>query len=275
MRARHAPLIASRPMLRALLLDLDGVVYHGRVPVPGAVEFIRRWRGRGVGIRYITNRSGRTPETVAGHLAALGVPCDPGEVLTSAVATALHLGPCRASVIGEPGLIDVLGRHGIEVTEADPACVIVGGDSTFDYEKLTRAVRHVLAGARLIATNPDRLVNTETGVVPGNGSVVAAIAYATRAEPTVIGKPEPTLVELALEQLGAAPGEALLIGDNLETDVEAGRRAGVRTVHLLTGISRAGDRPPGAPEPTWTARDFGELDEVVARLATPTPADPG
>lgn len=254
-------------MLRALLLDLDGVVYHGSVPVPGAVEFIRRWRGRGIGIRYITNRSGRTPEAVAGHLAALGVPCDPSEVLTSAVATALRLGPCRAFVIGEPGLIEVLGRHGVTVTDSDPSSVIVGGDSTVDYAKLTRAVRHVLAGARLIATNPDRLVNAETGVVPGNGSIVAAIAYATRAEPTVIGKPEPTLVELALEQLGAAPDEALLIGDNLETDIAAGRRAGVRTVHLLTGISRPGERPAGAPEPTWTAADFGELEELVAGLA--------
>lgn len=254
-------------MLRALLLDLDGVVYHGRVPVPGAVDFIRRWRGRGVGIRYITNRSGRTPEAVAGHLADLGVPCDPSEVLTSAVATALRLGPCRVSVIGEPGLIEVLGRHRIEITDDDPACVVVGGDSTVDYAKLTRAVRHVLAGARLVATNPDRLVNAETGVVPGNGSIVAAIAYATRTEPTVIGKPEPTLVELALEQLGAARDEALLIGDNLETDVEAGRRAGVRTVHLLTGISAAGERPAGAPEPTWTARDFTELEDLVSRIA--------
>lgn len=254
-------------MLRALLLDLDGVVYHGRVPVPGAVEFIRRWRGRGIGIRYITNRSGRSPEAVASRLAALGVPCEPGEVLTSAVATALYLGPCRAFVIGEPGLVEVLGRHGIEVTDSDPACVIVGGDSSVDYAKLTRAVRHLLAGARLIATNPDRLVNDETGVVPGNGSIVAAIAYATRAVPTVIGKPEPTLVRLALEQLGAAPGEALLVGDNLETDVEAGRRAGVRTVHLLTGISRPGERPAAAPEPTWTARDFGELEELVRKLA--------
>jgi HAD superfamily hydrolase (TIGR01457 family) len=262
-------------MLRALLLDLDGVVYHGRVPVPGAVELIRRWRGRGIGIRYITNRSGRTPEAVAAHLAALGVPCDPGEVLTSALATALHLGPCRAFVIGEQGLVEVLGRHGIAVTDTDPAYVIVGGDSTVDYAKLTRAVRLVLAGAKLIATNPDRLVNTETGVVPGNGSIVAAIAYATRAEPTVIGKPEPTLVELALEQLGAARDEALLVGDNLETDIEAGRRAGVRTVHLLTGISREGDRPAGAPEPTWTAADFEELGELVARLAAPIPADPG
>ncbi len=259
-------------MLRALLLDLDGVVYHGRVPVPGAVEFIRRWRGRGVGIRYITNRSGRTPEAVAAHLAALGVPCDPSEVVTSAVATALKLGPCRAFVIGEPGLVEVLGRHGIEVGDIDPACVIVGGDSTVDYAKLTRAVRLVLAGARLIATNPDRLVNVETGVVPGNGAIVAAIAYATRAEPTVIGKPEPTLVQLALEQLGAAPDEALLVGDNLETDIEAGRRAGVRTVHLLTGISKPSDRSPGAPEPTWTARDFGELETLVARLA-PDSAD--
>lgn len=262
-------------MLRALLLDLDGVVYHGRVPVTGAVEFIRRRRDDGLGIRYITNRSGRTPEAVAGHLADLGVPCDPGEVLTSAVATALRLGPCRAAVIGEPGLIEVLGRYGVEVTDDEPAYVVVGGDSTVDYARLTRAVRQVLAGARLIATNPDRLVNTETGVVPGNGSIVAAIAYATRAEPTVIGKPEPTLVELALEQLGAGPDEALLIGDNLETDIEAGRRAGVRTVHLLTGISRQGGRPEVAPAPTWTAADFGELEALVARLLAATPADPG
>jgi 4-nitrophenyl phosphatase len=261
-------------MLRALLLDLDGVVYHGRVPVPGAVDFIRRWRGRGVGVRYITNRSGRTPEAVAGHLAALGVPCEPEEVLTSAVATALELGPCRVAVIGEPGLVDVLVRYGIEVTDEEPDCVVVGGTPALDYGAMTRAVRHVLAGARLIATNPDRLVNAESGVVPGNGSIVAAIAYATRAVPTVIGKPEPTLVELALEQLGAGPDEALLVGDNLETDIEAGRRAGVRTVHLLTGISRDGERPAGTAVPTWTAADFGELESLVDRVAAATPAGP-
>jgi len=238
-------------------MDLDGVVYRGRDPVPGAAEFIDRWRGRGVRFAFLTNRSGRAPLEVAGHLRSLGIPCQPDEVLTSATATARHLGKGSVYAIGGEGLRAALRQHGLTLTDSEPDYVVVGGDSSITYDKLVIAVRLIRNGARFVATNADRLVNTQTGVVPANGAIVQALAYATGIQPMIVGKPEPIMIRQAIELLAVSKGEVILIGDNLETDIEAGRRAGIRTVHLLTGISSG---------PQVTLRGYQELEDHLSSL---------
>jgi 4-nitrophenyl phosphatase len=244
-------------MIKAILMDLDGVVYRGRRPVHEAPEFIDRWQKRNVHFAFITNRSGRKRLDIVAHLREIGVECRPEQVLTSATVTASHLGQGSVYAIGGDGLLEELHLQGLNFTEQNPDYVVVGGDPLITYDKLVTAVRLIIGGAQFVATNADRLVDTETGVVPGNGAIVHAVAYATGIQPQIIGKPEPLIIMEAIKRLGVSKDKVLLVGDNLETDVEAGRRAGVQTVHLLTGISSGRH---------VTKRDYGELDEYLRQL---------
>lgn len=254
--------------IRGLLIDLDGVVYQGHEVIPGAPAFFQRLRESGWPFLAITNNSSATTQQFADRLTIMGIPTAPSEVLTSAIATGEYLqrlAPAggRAFVIGETGLRQSVESVGFTLTESDPEFVIVGLDRSFDYHKLTVAIRAVLQGAVFIGSNPDTTLPAEDGVIPGAGSFQAAIRAATGVTPTVIGKPQPTLISMALERLGLAPREAALIGDRLDTDILGGQRAGVATILVLTGISTRADLGDSDIQPTLVAEN---LDEVAAAL---------
>jgi len=252
-----------RSPIKAILFDLDGTVYHGQNPVPGALKFLQRLRSEGRPFLYFTNRATRSAVAVCEQIRGYGLECEPSEVLTSAVASAQRMAGGRVYMIGEEGLEEALRDAGCELVEDDAEWVVVGLDRQVTYEKIDTAARLVRGGARFVATNPDRMMNTENGIAAGNGAVVAAVAAASGAEAEVIGKPGSFMFEVALEELGLPPEQVLMVGDNLETDILGGLKAGLRTVLLLTGLAQREDVERLGIEPHHVCVGFEELAELV------------
>lgn len=233
------------------VFDLDGVLYRGASVVPDAAETIARLRAQGTGLFFLTNNSTQPREAYVERLTRLGMPAQVEEVVTSASITAEYLTRVRgaagktAFVVGGQGLRDELERAGIKTQgvsdpeEGDLACslLIAGLDREFRYETLYRAQQVLLRGAEFIATNRDGQYPMENGVIPGGGSIVAAIAVAAGLEPTTMGKPEPLGLQTILNRAGVWPGEAVMVGDRLDTDILCGNRIGVPTVLVLTGVT--------------------------------------
>ena len=240
---------------RAVLFDLDGTLYRGTEPVPGAVDADRALRARSVLVRYVTNNATLTRAECAAKLRGMGFPARPEEVTSSATGTAAHLknaGLRSAFAVGMPGLVATLrDEAGIEVVNAGPDgvvgpgprradAVVVGLCRTLTYDLLWGAMETIHEGARFIATNPDATFPLEGGrLSPGAGSLVTAVQTCSGTAPFVVGKPKPFLIETILKEEGLRPDEALIVGDRLDTDIEAGRAAGCPTYLVLTGVAKA------------------------------------
>lgn len=255
-------------MLRGVILDLDGTVYLGTEQVPGASDFVSFLANQGLRCLFVTNRSNRKPEDVAAHLREFGIPCSVEDVLTSSQAAVQYLKQGSAYVIGEEGLTSELTKAGFTITDQAPDYVIVSLDRQFSYEKLKIACTLISRGARFVATNPDKTLKVESGVNPGTGSIVAAVEAGSGEQPLVIGKPEKLIMEMSLARLGLAAEEVIAVGDNIQTDIPAGARAGIRTVLLLTGITRREEAESGPYRADWVLDDFQGLTELVQGLIT-------
>jgi 4-nitrophenyl phosphatase len=253
----------------AFVLDIDGVLHTGDRPLPGAVEFIQLLQACRLPYLVLTNNSTRTPAAVAERLMRMGMDVGAEHILTSSLAAALYLKKIRPEggrvyVVGEEGLELPVSEAGFELAEDGPAdFVVVGMDRGVTYAKLKRAALLIRAGARFIATNPDTTLPSPEGLVPGAGALIAALQVSTGSKPVVIGKPEAACFELALEKLGVNRAHAAAVGDRLDTDIEGGRRAGMRTILVLSGVSTANDLAESAVQPTWV---FNNLLELVKAM---------
>jgi phosphoglycolate/pyridoxal phosphate phosphatase family enzyme len=232
---------------RGWLFDLDGTIYLGERLIPGADRVIAALREDGRRVAFLSNKPLQTRDDYARKLTRLGIPAGPDDVINSSLVLARHLarldGGAPVFVIGEPPLIGELAGHGFEIRH-DPRVrwVVIAFDRTFDYAKLNVALQAVRAGARLIATNPDRTCPTEDGEIPDCAGMTAAVEAVTgRSVEIVVGKPSPIILEVALERLGVPAGDCVIVGDRLETDVLMGRRHGLTSVLVLSGVTRAGD----------------------------------
>ena len=250
---------SGEPTLRLVIFDLDGVIYRGHEPVPGAAALVTALRHRGLLIRFATNNSMATREIYVSRLAEMGIPAELDEIVTSTSATIDHLRAHMPEVhsvlaIGAAGMLEELQAAGFAATGAAEAAdgsydggpldgsydaVVAGLDPSFDYRRLATATTAIRAGARFIATNADLRYPTPKGFLPGAGSIVAALQAASGVEPLVIGKPAPGIFDAILEIAGVAPGEAVAIGDNPDADVVAAHRAGIRSILVLTGVADA------------------------------------
>ncbi len=259
--------------LRGLLIDLDGVIYTGRDPIPGGAEFLAEARRRGLKFLLITNNSTTSPELVAERLCSMHVEVTPQEILTSAQAAAAYVFAqagrgTRVRIVGEVGLKQAAEEEGLVVVENGKAradWVIAGLDRAFDYEKLTVATRAIMAGARFVATNADALLPVEGGqVIPGAGTIIAAIQTATAVAPIVVGKPEPGLFEHGLRRLGGLrPDQVAMIGDRLDTDVVGGQRANLRTILVLSGVTTPAEAMTANPQPDAIALDLAHVADLL------------
>lgn len=255
----------------ALLLDLDGTVYAGPHAIPGALDALRSSAQR---LLYVTNNASRSAEDVAAHLTALGFPASAQSVVTSAQSAARLLSQrledgARVLVVGAQALVEEITAAGlvaVRVADPLPAAVVQGHSPETGWPVLAEAALAIRAGALWVATNTDPTLPSERGLLPGNGSMVAALRSATGGQPVVAGKPARPLMEDALARLSStAP---LVVGDRLDTDIAGARAVGARSLLVLTGVSTPLDvlRCPSEQRPDLVAADLGGLDHPSSAL---------
>jgi NagD protein len=251
------------------LIDMDGVLYRGTELIPGADHFIRQLRERDIPFRLLTNNSQRTRRDVAAKLVRMGIEVEEEHIFTSAMATARFLAQQKpggtAFVIGEGGLLTALHQNGYAVVDHDPDYVVVGEGRTFNLELVESAVRMIMGGAKLIATNLDANCPTQNGLRPGCGALVALLEIATDVKAFSVGKPSPVMMRAARKELGLATDETAIIGDTMETDILGGVQLGFHTVLVLSGGTRLEDLPRYGYRPETIFPSLAEFAETLAK----------
>ena len=253
--------------IRSWLMDMDGVLVHEELAIPGAPEFIAGLRERGTPFLVLTNNSIYTRRDLAARLRASGLEVPEESIWTSALATSRFLQDQRpngsAFVIGEAGLTTALHEAGYTLTERDPDYVVLGETRTYSFERLTRAIRLVEGGARFIATNPDATGPSPDGSLPATGAVAALITRATNRDPYYVGKPNPLMMRSALNAIDAHSEHTAMIGDRMDTDVLCGLEAGLEAILVLSGISTRAEVERYPYRPSRIIESVAELiDEV-------------
>lgn len=239
---------------KAVCLDLDGTVYKGAKIIPEALHFIEKLQQDGIEPYYVTNNSSMTAEQFTQKLSAMGIATKPNQIMTSSLASAKyckeHYEGATVMMIGEVGLKAALQTEGIIVTKTNPDVVIVGIDHTISYDKLAQASLAIQSGAHFIATNKDKALPTEQGLVPGNGSFVKLLETATGVEAIEVGKPASHMLHF-IQQKGYRKEEMIMIGDNYDTDIQAGIRFGIDTIHVGGGVTSVADVLKKMEQPTY------------------------
>lgn len=233
--------MSERKPIESWLTDMDGVLIHEGVPIPGADAFIKRLRESGKPFLVLTNNSIYTARDLHARLRRMGLDVPVENIWTSALATAKFLDAQRpggtAYVIGEAGLTTALHDIGYVLTDHEPDYVVLGETRTYSFEAMTQAVRLIKGGARFIATNPDETGPSTEGPLPATGAVAALITKATGKQPYFAGKPNPLMMRTGLNAIGAHSETSAMIGDRMDTDVLAGLEAGMETYLVLTGLT--------------------------------------
>jgi 4-nitrophenyl phosphatase len=257
---------------KAWIFDMDGVLYRGSAPLAGVQELLDALALRERKVMLATNNSMATPASYERRLAAMGISVPAAEIITSSLATRDYLQQTLPEgagiyVIGMPALRELLfdgtSFHPVQYGEETPAAVVIGLDLEFTYDKLKAANAALRAGAHFIATNADTTLPTEAGLVPGAGSLIAAVVAASGRQPIVIGKPETPMLEMAMLRMGVRPDETVRVGDRLDTDILAGVRAGMPTVLVLTGVSTRADLAEAEALPDVIVSDLPSLVEAL------------
>lgn len=248
---------------KSYLLDMDGVLVRGRQPIPGAQEFLEKLIAADCKFAIITNNAMYTPRDLQHRLKNVGLQVPANRLYTSAMATAqfLHsqMPDGSAFCIGESGLTHALHEIGYVLTDRDPDYVVLGETLEYSFERISRAVRLVAAGARFIATNPDATGPSEKGIEPACGSMAALIQTATGIAPYFVGKPNPLMMRSALRFVGAHSEETVMVGDRMDTDVIAGMESGMETILVLTGVTRETDVAKWPYRPTRVLPSVAEI----------------
>lgn len=245
--------MTDRRPVETWLTDMDGVLVHEGVPVPGAQDFIQALEKAGRRYLVLTNNSIYTQRDLHARLRNSGIDVPPEAIWTSALATAKFLDDQRpngsAFVIGEAGLTTALHEVGYTLTETSPDYVVLGETRTYSFTQITRAIRLIDGGARFIATNPDPVGPSTEGNLPAAGAFAALITRATGVEPYFVGKPNPLMMRAALNTVGGHSETTAMIGDRMDTDVLCGMEAGLQTILVLTGVTQRDmvDRFPYRP----------------------------
>ncbi|MDO4903393.1 MAG: TIGR01457 family HAD-type hydrolase [Limosilactobacillus sp.] len=247
-------------------IDLDGTIYRGKEKIPAAARFIKRLQDAGDTVLFVTNNSTREPEFVADNLRNnhdINVTAD--NVYTSALATADYLDNIAGDrrkiyVVGESGLRKALASRGFVIDEDHPDYVVVGLDSQITYEILAKAVLLIRAGATFVGTNSDSNLPNERGMLPGAGSFIKLVEYATQTKPIMIGKPETIIMEMALKKVGMQKEDVVMVGDNYNTDIKAAINTGMDSLLVYTGLSTPEQVAKEKIQPTHTVRTLDDWD---------------
>ena len=248
---------------KGFICDMDGVIYRGNQLLPGVKEFVDWMNREGKKFLFLTNSSERSPKELQQKLGRMGLRVGEEHFYTSALATARFLSlqapGCTAYVIGAPGLLNALYDCGITMNDVDPDYVIVGETATYNFEMISKAVRLVLRGARLIATNSDLTGPVENGVAPACRALVAPVELATGKHAYFMGKPNPLMMRTGLKLLDVHSEEAAMVGDRMDTDVIAGLESGLDTVLVLSGCTSRGELDDYPYRPTYILNGVGDI----------------
>ena len=256
--------------IKALILDMDGVIWKADTPIGDLPSIFKRIRERGLKYVFATNNSTGTSEQYAARLNGFGVEAEPWQVITSSQAAAHAVAQkfprgTKVFMIGEDGLRLPLEREGFEIVSVENAMqaevVVMGFDRGINFAKGSEATLLVRKGIPFYATNMDKTFPTPRGDIPGAGAWIAVITTATGIQPIVAGKPFPFLMELSLEKLGTKQEETLVVGDRLETDIAAGQAVGCPTALVLSGVSTKEQAKAWQPPPTIIAESLANLVE--------------
>lgn len=238
----HTDLAAAPPVH---LIDMDGVLVSGSVPIEKSADYIQLLTDAHVPFQVFSNNSRFTPGEMASRLRKAGFQISDDDVYTSALTTAQLIAQqkpgARCFVIGEEGLVRALEDVGIVLDDTAPDYVVVGESIDYSFSDMAKGARLITAGARFIGTNPDKTIPIDDGINPACGAACALIETATGVRPYFIGKPNPFMMRAALDRMGVHAADAIMIGDRLDTDVIAGMELGLRTGLVLTGTSRRAD----------------------------------
>ena len=251
-------------MARSYLIDMDGVLVQGRRPIAGAAEFLDRLRAAGSPFLLLTNNSIYTPGDLAHRLRAAGLEVERDRIFTSAMATAAFLrSQCpsggTAFVIGESGLTSVLHAAGFTLADSAVEHVVLGEQQSYDLDTITRGIQLIAGGAHLIATNPDASFPRDSGLAPACGAMAALMERASGVAPFFVGKPNPLMMRTALNHLGAHSEDAVMVGDNMATDIIGGVQSGMETVLVLSGVTSTAQVPRYAYQPTHIVESVADL----------------
>ena len=226
---------------KAFICDMDGVIYHGKRLLEGAAEFVDWLKREKKEYLFLTNSSERSPKQLSEKLAGMGIEIEPDHFITSALATATFLRSqmpgARVYTVGAFGLDEALTNVGCVLTDENPDYVVLGETADYTHEKITKGIRAVLAGAKLIGTNPDISGPAEGGVVPACKALIAPIELASGKQAYFIGKPNPLIMRAALKKVGCHREDSVIIGDRMDTDIIAGIESEIQTVLVLSGIT--------------------------------------
>ncbi len=248
---------------KAFICDMDGVIYHGNRIIPHVKEFVSWLLENDKKFLFLTNSSERSPRELAQKLGRMGLDVDENHFYTSALATASFLeSQCKGGsvyVIGEPGLTYALYEAGFSMNDINPDYVVFGETRSLNYEKIEKAVRLVMNGAKLIGTNSDLTAPSENGIVPACRALVAPIEMTTGKEAYFVGKPNPLMMRHALKKLDCHRIDAALIGDRMDTDIIAGIESELDTVLVLSGVSTVDTINHFPYRPKYILRDVGEI----------------
>lgn len=273
--AQVPPAIRRLNDAKAWIFDMDGVLYRGNAPLPGAVDLFATLQLRSIPLRLATNNSTMTPEQYVKKLEKMELDVPADWIVTSGVATRDYLlsrfpKGSPIYVVGEQALFDQLFQGGELVqangTDLQATAVVAGLDREFTYDKLSEAHHQIQNGAAFIATNSDVTLPTEQGLEPGCGSIIAAIQAATSVTPAIVGKPETLMFDTICKKLDVLPSDVVSVGDRLDTDIVAGSRAGTLAILVLTGVSTRADIASAEARPDLV---FTDLNAVLAAIQSP------
>ncbi len=256
--------------LRGLIIDMDGVLWHGDKPLPGLVRFFDVLRQRGIKYILATNNNTQLPQGFVDKAASFGVEIKVEDVLTASIATVEylqgHYSPgTRVYVLGEAPLKELISDGGFTLADQDVEVVVATMDRALNYEMLKRATLLIRGGADFIGPNPDKCYPTVEGIVPGAGAVLAALVATTDRQPLIMGKPERAIFELAMREMDLQPFEIASLGDRLDTDIEGGIRCGMKTILVLSGVTTMQDAQNSSIKPDWIVDGIEELGILLSK----------
>ena len=253
---------------RLFLIDLDGTIYRGKETIASGVRFIKRLEEAHKDYLFLTNNTTRTPQMVVDKLKTHGVATDTAHIYTPCMATISYILKCQKKqtnkigvyLIGQIGLWqEFIQNPAFELNETNPDYVVVGMDTDLTYHKIQVAVSAIRNGATFIGTNADLNLPSEKGLMPGNGSQCAMIAASSGQEPFYIGKPSSVIIDMVLAKYGCAKSDALMVGDNYDTDIKAGFNSNVDQLLVTTGITKAADIE-GKRQPTILTNSLDQVE---------------